>query len=198
MAKGAADIVVKPIQVYHQQSKMKSAGIDDVMRSSTRRNLETPSQSLSLAPTHLNPSERRSIPDRGSGSRTGAAMKASASGLGTFVKSYGKSYLDVPMAITDGLRATPKLYGDKVEDRAPITDWKSGATEGGKNFVIGIGEGFADLFYQPYKGGRDGGAAGAALGVGKGVLNMFTKTASGMSFSYTNPTPFGAILTKNI
>lgn len=184
MAKGAADIVVKPIQVYHQQSKMKSAEIDNAMRRSTGTNLQTPSQSLSLTPTHPNTFERRRSPGRGCGSTTGAAMKASASGLGTFFKSYGKSCLDVPLAITEGLRATPRLYGDKVKDHSPITDWKSGAMVGGQNFVVGIGEGFADLFYQPYKGGRDGGAAGAALGVGKGVLNMLTKSGSGKSFNH--------------
>ncbi|GKT83915.1 sterol glucosyltransferase [Colletotrichum tofieldiae] len=179
MAKGATDIVVKPIQVYHQRSKMKSAEMEDVMRSSASSDCQTPPRSPSLAPPQSDALERPRSAGRGCGSTTGAAMKASASGLGTFFKSYSKFFLDVPVAVTEGLRVTPKLYGEKVADRAPITDWKSGATVGGKNFVTGIGGGFTDLFYQPYKGGRDGGAAGAALGVGKGVMNMVTKTASG-------------------
>ncbi|KAK6227544.1 sterol glucosyltransferase [Colletotrichum tabaci] len=182
MAKGASDIVVKPIQVYHKRSKMKSAEMEDVdvARSSASSDAPTPPpRSPSLAPPRSDALERPRSAGRGCGSTTGAAMKASASGLGTFFKSYGKFYLDVPLAVTEGLRAAPKLYGEKVEDHAPIKDWKSGAMVGGKNFVTGVGGGFTDLFYQPYKGGRDGGAAGAAMGVGKGVMNMVTKTASG-------------------
>ncbi|KAJ1323153.1 sterol 3beta-glucosyltransferase [Microdochium nivale] len=188
MTRGAADMIIKPIQVYQQQSKLKSTDIDNVTtRSSTSSNPQTPSQSLVLAHTDPDTSGRQRSSSRGCGSTTGAAMKASASGVGTFFKSCGKSYLEIPMAITEGLRATPKLYGDKVEDRAPITDWKSGAMVGGKNFVMGVGGGFADLFYQPYKGGRDGGASGAAIGAGKGVLGMVTKTASGALGILTYP-----------
>lgn len=189
MAKGASDIVVKPIQVYHKRSKMKSAEMEDVdvARSSASSDAPTPPpRSPSLAPPRSDALERPRSAGRGSGSTTGAAMKASASGLGTFFKSYGKFYLDVPLAVTEGLRAAPKLYGEKVEDHAPIKDWKSGAMVGGKNFVTGVGGGFTDLFYQPYKGGRDGGAAGAAMGVGKGVMNMMTKTASGMFFFFSS------------
>ncbi|KAF6836366.1 sterol glucosyltransferase [Colletotrichum musicola] len=177
MVKGATDIVVKPVQTYHQRSKLKSAEAEDA--SSSRGH--SPSESPGLAPPQSDALQRPVSVGRGSsnGAATAGAMfKASASGLGGFFKSYGKFYVDVPLAVTDGLRNAPKLYGEKVEERAPITDWKSGAVEGGKHFVTGLGEGFADLFVQPYKGARDGGAAGAALGVGKGVMNMATKTAS--------------------
>lgn len=184
MVKGATDIVVKPVQVYNQRSKLKAAEMEDIERRSARSmsslDVQTPPRSPSLAPPQSDALDRPRSAGRGCGSTTGAVFKASASGVGTFFKSYGKFYLDVPLAVTEGLREAPKLYGEKVEARAPITDWKSGALVGGKNFVTGIGGGFADLFYQPYKGGRDGGAAGAALGVGKGVMNMATKTASGM------------------
>ncbi|KAI8292449.1 Sterol 3-beta-glucosyltransferase UGT80B1 [Colletotrichum sp. SAR11_57] len=184
MFKGATDIVVKPVQTYHERSKMKSAEMEDAISSGSQT--PTRSASASLAPPSSEALERPRSAGPGSssgstsasGSTTGAVLKASASGVGGFFKAYGKFYLDVPLAVTDGLRNVPKLYGEKVEQRKPINDWKSGTIEGGKHFVVGLSEGFADLFVQPYKGGRDGGAAGAALGVGKGVLNMATKTAS--------------------
>lgn len=186
MFKGATDIVVKPVQTYNERSKMKSAEMEDAISSGSQT--PTRSASASLAPPSSEALERPRSAGPGSssgstsasGSTTGAVLKASASGVGGFFKAYGKFYVDVPLAVTDGLRNVPKLYGEKVEQRKPINDWKSGTIEGGKHFVVGLSEGFADLFVQPYKGGRDGGAAGAALGVGKGVLNMATKTASGM------------------
>ncbi|KAL2879338.1 hypothetical protein SGCOL_005466 [Colletotrichum sp. CLE4] len=192
MVKGATDIVVKPVQVYNQRSKLKAAEMEDIERRSARSmsslEVQTPPRSPSLAPPQSDALDRPRSAGRGCGSTTGAVFKASASGVGTFFKSYGKFYLEVPLAVTEGLREAPKLYGAKVENRAAITDWKSGAMVGGKNFVTGLGGGFADLFYQPYKGGRDGGAAGAALGVGKGVMNMATKTASATLGIVTYPT----------
>ncbi|WYZ35207.1 hypothetical protein EsH8_I_001483 [Colletotrichum jinshuiense] len=176
LVKGATDIVVKPVQVYNKRSKLKSAEMEDALRNSS--DMQTTPRSLSLAPPQTDAIERPRSAGRGCGSTTGAVFKASASGVGSFFRSYGKFYVDVPLAVTDGFRAVPKLYGEKVPDRAPITDWKSGAMVGGKNFVTGMGEGLSDLFVQPYKGGRDGGAAGAALGVGKGMLGMASKTVS--------------------
>lgn len=61
----------------------------------------------------------------------------SAKSVGRFNSSLFKgTMLDVPLAIAEGLRATPKLYGESVPDHEPITDWKSGAKVAGK--VCGI------------------------------------------------------------
>ncbi|KAL0935968.1 sterol glucosyltransferase [Colletotrichum truncatum] len=174
MVKGATDIVVKPAQILHERSKLKSAQRDDGLSSGSN----TPPRSPSLAPPQSDELQRPRSAGHDAGSTAGAVFKASASGVGGFFKSYGKFFLDVPLAVTDGFRAVPKLYGEEVKERGPITDWKSGAVAGGKNFVMGIGEGVTDLFYQPIKGGREGGAAGAALGVGKGIIGMGTKTIS--------------------
>ena len=127
---------------------------------------------------------RSSARARGCMSTAGAVATASASGVGGFFKSYGKGfYLDTPLAVTEGFRAVPRLYGETVPEHEPIHDWQSGARVGGRNFVTGISEGLADLFVLPYKG-RDEGVVGVAKGIGKGVLGMASKTASGRS-SYT-------------
>ncbi|TEA21368.1 Sterol 3-beta-glucosyltransferase UGT80B1 [Colletotrichum sidae] len=187
MFKGATDIVVKPIQTYHERSKLKNAEPGDVASSGSSTPIAPGSPGLAPPPSDAIDRPRSAGGSSGGGGgggggggwqTTGAVAKASASGVGGFFKSYGKFYLDVPMALTDGFRAVPKLYGEEVKDRGPITDWKSGAVAGGKNFVVGVGEGVSDLFVQPYKGARDGGAAGAALGVGKGVIGMVSKTIS--------------------
>lgn len=58
---------------------------------------------------------------------------ASAKSVGKVNSSLFKgSMVDMPLAVTEGLRATPKLYGESVPDHDPITDWKSGAKVAGK------------------------------------------------------------------
>jgi len=55
-------------------------------------------------------------------------------------KNFGKAgtsivkgaVIDMPMALADGLRHAPRMYGDKGRDYGPITDWKSGMTMAGK------------------------------------------------------------------
>ncbi|ETN38094.1 uncharacterized protein HMPREF1541_07718 [Cyphellophora europaea CBS 101466] len=95
--------------------------------------------------------------------------------------------VDIPRALAEGLRATPKLYGEKVKDHDPITDWKSGFKVAGKDFAKGVGTGVVDFFVQPYKGARDDGAKGFVTGMGKGFFGTFTKTGSGLTGLYAYP-----------
>ena len=76
-----------------------------------------------------------------------AAYKAGRAGEGQS-QSVGKSFgrgvvdiggtvgkaalVDVPLALTDGLREVPKLYGGTVRKHGPVTDWKSGGVVAGK------------------------------------------------------------------
>ncbi|KAH7152809.1 hypothetical protein EDB81DRAFT_789732 [Dactylonectria macrodidyma] len=168
MAKATADVVMKPIRTYQQR---KAA--DDAMNE--------------LARSPATGSRPATIPHgtaphgRGCMSTAGALASASASGVGGFFKSYGRGfYLDIPLAVTEGFRAVPKLYGERVPEQEPVEDWQSGARVAGTNFVRGMSEGLSDLVVQPYKGGKEGGALGAAKGVGKGLLGMTSKTVSGI------------------
>lgn len=64
---------------------------------------------------------------------------ASAKSIGRVNSSLFKgTMIDVPLAVTEGLRATPKLYGESVPDHEPITDWKSGARVAGKVCYIAV------------------------------------------------------------
>lgn len=42
------------------------------------------------------------------------------------------SFVETPVALTEGLRNLPRLYGDKPEAIQPVHDWKSGMTQAGK------------------------------------------------------------------
>lgn len=115
-----------------------------------------------------------------SGVQTAGAMAiASGKSVGRVFTSYTRgTMVDIPLAVTEGFREIPKLYGEDVRDLGQIKDWKSGAVVAGKNFAYGMGEGLTDLFVQPYKGGKEEGALGVAKGVGKGLIALTTKTNS--------------------
>lgn len=54
-------------------------------------------------------------------------------GMGQMAGSLTKGTLvDFPLALADGLYAVPSLYGEKVRDHGPVTDWKSGGAVAGK------------------------------------------------------------------
>lgn len=48
---------------------------------------------------------------------------------GSLVKA---TLIDVPGALADGLHNVPRMYGENVENRETITDWKSGHAVAGK------------------------------------------------------------------
>ncbi|OBT54011.1 hypothetical protein VE04_04593 [Pseudogymnoascus sp. 24MN13] len=104
---------------------------------------------------------------------------ASAKSVGRVNSSLFKgTMIDVPLAITEGLRATPKLYGESVPDHEPITGWKSGAKVAGKEFVEGVGGGLSDFFVKPYEAAKKDGTKGFFVGLGKGTLALHTKLGS--------------------
>ncbi|KAJ5638449.1 hypothetical protein N7528_000839 [Penicillium herquei] len=110
---------------------------------------------------------------------TGLAMEGSAKSLGKVVGYWSKGMLiDMPLAVSEGLRAVPGLYGDEVKDHGVVRDWKSGATFAGKNFVHGMADGISGIWTQPYKGGQEEGAKGVMKGFAKGTVGLTTKVSS--------------------
>ncbi|KAH7351324.1 putative UDP-glucose,sterol transferase [Rhexocercosporidium sp. MPI-PUGE-AT-0058] len=173
--KETAGIITKPIAEFQSAREHNLLAA----RSSAEGSLSGPRGSSDTLP---HPSASRSAsPSRKKtgGQIAGAMVGASAISLGNALGKPAKSAcIDVPLAITDGLRAVPKLYGSKVTERDKITDFKSGALVAGKSFVTDLAGGLADLVIEPYKGGRDGGALGVVMGLGKGSLGALTKTCS--------------------
>lgn len=179
MVTSASDIVVKPIQALRP---VTPSGSRSASRDRSGNNSKRPSEEdvfgrpagidLSSAPTATKDKD----PNHGAL----AAVKGSASGVGGFFKHYSKGMLlDLPYAVTEGMRNAPKLYGGKAYDPGAVTDWKSGGIAAGKNFAHGMVEGIGGIVMEPVRGAKKEGAAGAAKGVGIGLLNLGTKVGSG-------------------
>ncbi|KAL1884035.1 hypothetical protein Daus18300_000144 [Diaporthe australafricana] len=115
-------------------------------------------------------------------------MGSSAKSIGGFVPTALKGMMvDIPLAMTEGMRAVPKHLGDDPRDHGPVTDAKSGAVVAGKTFAWGFVDGLSDLVVQPYKGAKKGGAIGAFKGIGKGVVGLTMKTGAGMFGLFAYP-----------
>jgi hypothetical protein len=171
--KATGDIFILPYQEFRRQPQSPSNSV--IPKSSGGRSPSVSSKaSSSIVTTN---GERQSKMKT-----TGTAIGASAKSLGKAVgHSYKGMLIDVPLAVSEGLRAVPRLYGDEVKDHGAVRDWKSGAVFAGKNFTHGMAEGLSDIFVQPYKGGRQEGAKGVMKGLAKGALGATTKVSSGTS-----------------
>ncbi|EKG18451.1 hypothetical protein MPH_04253 [Macrophomina phaseolina MS6] len=95
--------------------------------------------------------------------------------------------VDIPLAMTEGLRNLPRCVGDDIRDNGHVTDWKSGATVAGKTFFWGMAEGISDIAVKPWQGAREEGAKGAVKGLGKGMLSMTSKTGAAMFGVFAYP-----------
>lgn len=114
--------------------------------------------------------------------RAVAATMALSSGkkLGRFFTSAAKGALsDIPLAVAEGSRALPRVWGGRVNDYGAVTDWQSGAMVAGKSFALGIGGGFRDFVMNPVEGARSKGVLGAAQGVATGTGSLLTSVTTG-------------------
>ncbi|CAG8102889.1 unnamed protein product [Penicillium olsonii] len=127
-------------------------------------------------------SENPSLHSQRNGARLAGRMAgASAKSLAKFVPTALKGMtVDIPLAMTEGMRNVPRLYGEKPQHDGSVTDAKSGFVLGGKGFALGMVEAVGDLVVKPYEGIREDGARGAVTGIGKGVANMTTKAGCAM------------------
>ncbi|KAF2182922.1 glycosyltransferase family 1 protein [Zopfia rhizophila CBS 207.26] len=122
---------------------------------------------------------------RTNGNDGGSASLAAAGAVGKGFASMGTgltrgTLVDMPLALTEGLRNAPKVYGDDVKDHGKVTDWKSGGTVAVKNFGTGFYEAITDIVTKPYAGAKEEGTLGFVKGIGKGSMNMVMKPGSAM------------------
>ncbi|KAJ5597984.1 hypothetical protein N7537_008068 [Penicillium hordei] len=123
------------------------------------------------------------------GSLAGRMAAASAKSIGSFVPTALKGMMvDFPLALTEGMKSVPNIYGGTVRDNGKVTDAKSGVVVAGKTFAWGFIDGLGDVVVQPYKGARKEGALGAMKGVGKGLTGLATKSGAGMFGILAYPT----------
>lgn len=124
-----------------------------------------------------------------------SAAKTTGKAVAKFGKTFGKfngrmfqnMVVDMPHAMTEGLRAVPKLYGEDVKSHGEVTDAASGFTVAGKTLVDGWTDGVTGLYTKPMQGAKEGGALGFAAGAGKGIIGFTTKTSSATIGLFTYP-----------
>jgi len=70
----------------------------------------------------------RAVASGGHGSSAAAAAThAVGSSAGSMTGVLTKGMLvDMPLALAEGMKNVPKLYGDEVPDHGKVTDWQSG------------------------------------------------------------------------
>lgn len=89
----------------------------------------------SLGGTFIDPfKEMKRVKQDGSQTSVGAAAAVAAGkGMQGMTTAVVKgSLVDFPLALADGLKNVPRLYGEEVRDHGPVTDWKSGGTVAAK------------------------------------------------------------------
>jgi hypothetical protein len=90
----------------------------------------------SLGGTFIDPYKeyKRSRAGRGDGTAPSiSAARAVGQGLTGMTTTVAKGALvDVPLALAEGLKNTPRLYGETVEDHGTVKDWKSGGVVAAK------------------------------------------------------------------
>ncbi|KAG4429362.1 hypothetical protein IFR05_015161 [Cadophora sp. M221] len=109
------------------------------------------------------------------------AAITSGKGLGKMVGVVPKAALvDFPVAMAEGLRRVPALYGEEVRDHGRVEDWRSGGVVAGKTFGYGFMDGLSGTVTKPYKGAKEGGWVGFGKGLGKGAMGLITGPSAGM------------------
>ncbi|KAI8261351.1 Sterol 3-beta-glucosyltransferase UGT80B1 [Colletotrichum sp. SAR11_239] len=202
MAGATADIIVKPFEEYKRGSESndklavpgrpsngeldQKAGAD---AEKIRRHSQAPAFAMLPLPGvgvpeggDLKPMSRpASSSSRGdeSSSKPGAMAVAAANGVGKLAGNATKGlFVDIPLAVTEGLRNVPNLYGDTVKKHDAVEDFRSGVSVAGKTFCHDMKGGFTDIFVHTYTGKKEQGAAGAVKGLGKGVVSLVTKSTA--------------------
>ncbi|CAG8384820.1 unnamed protein product [Penicillium salamii] len=164
MADAGAGVFIDPYREYRRlQTNTEATGVS-VLEAEGSRTQEMPQN----ASTDQNDTSH-------------AKQMALASGI-SLAKFLGRSsrglFVEIPLAATEGMRAIPRLYGDKLHANAPVQDWRSGMAVGWSGFTHGVYEGFTDIFVHTYRGKKKRGSLGVAEGLSKGLVSLAVKTGS--------------------
>lgn len=168
MADAGAGIFTDPYREY--QRLQRAAEITGVSSTSTDDSCDTAAYSDAVSAASATPSDSRLAKQMALASAISLAKFLARSSRGAFV--------EIPLAATEGMRAVPRFYGDKVHKNAPVQDWRSGMTVGWSGFTHGLYEGFTDIFVHTYRGKKKRGALGVAGGLSKGLVSLAVKTGS--------------------
>jgi hypothetical protein len=190
VADTAADAVLKPIQQYRKHNA-KGKGVADIASPDVVP-AAVPS-GVSILPL-MKEGLIEELPadlvghEEPHKSAAGAIVGASAQSMGkALVRSTRGVLVDIPLAATEGMRAVPQLWGEKVESHEKIEDFRSGVHVAGKSFFSGITGAVKCIFVRTYEGKRDKGALGAVKGLGQGAVGLATKSGAAVAGLATHP-----------
>lgn len=181
MATGITGIVTRPVDEYRYEQHLRSLELKQAQVQNQSSDGKT---SLSSRPSSdtLRPSTARSH------SLAGRMAGASAKSIGMIGPAALKGMMvDIPLALTEGLKSVPQHYDGGVRDHGPVTGVKSGMVVAGKTLAWGLVDGVCDVLVQPYKGARKEGVLGAVKGFGKGAISLTTKSGAGMFGVFAYP-----------
>ncbi|KAI9148415.1 glycosyltransferase family 1 protein [Paramyrothecium foliicola] len=189
MFTSAADIVMKPAKAIRANARRKEPLAQDVsddglppstsIASSAREMTKERVTSDDAVPVSAAHRSLATQHDKALG-LGGEVALGIASGVGGLISNtYKGVFVDVPLALTEGMRNAPKLYGGAVRDHGPVTDWKSGLVVSGKSLAYGIVEGLQGLVMDPVEGARKQGVWGGVKGFGKGLAGLGSKVGAG-------------------
>ncbi|KAH6691488.1 hypothetical protein F5X68DRAFT_267652 [Plectosphaerella plurivora] len=186
MADSITGMVTKPVEEYHYEKRRRERA---QKREAHASGSATPRSSVGgqqdTDKLSVTGSEHGS---KKQGSMAGKVAGASAKSIGMLGPTAAKGMLvDIPLAITEGLRAVPSHFGTKSRDHGKVTDSKSGAVVAGKTFAWGFVDGLSDLVMEPVRGGAKEGAMGVVKGAGKGAVSLVAKSGAGMFGLFAYP-----------
>ncbi|RYC79384.1 hypothetical protein BFJ63_vAg17731 [Fusarium oxysporum f. sp. narcissi] len=187
MAGSITGMVTKPVEEYRDEKQRRARELKRAQARGSPSIQEKARDGGQLMPDRLSDDSMRPKSEH-SGSLAGRMAGASAKSIGKIGPTALKGMVvDIPLALTEGLKSVPQHYGGSVRDHGPVTDVKSGIVVAGKAFAWGFIDGLSDVVTQPYKGARKEGAMGAVKGVGKGVMSLATKSGAGMFGVFAYP-----------
>ncbi|KAK0710025.1 UDP-glucose,sterol transferase [Lasiosphaeria miniovina] len=138
---------------------------------------------LSLGGLFIDPYKayKRAAAAGGHGSSAAAAARIAGSSAGSMTGVLTKGMLvDMPLALAEGMKNVPKLYGEEVPDHGKVTDWQSGGKVAAKTFGSGFYHGITGVAMQPWEGAKKEGFKGFLKGAGKGTIGLVTKPGAAL------------------
>ncbi|CZR37590.1 uncharacterized protein FPRO_07219 [Fusarium proliferatum ET1] len=189
MAGNITGIFTKPAEEYRDDQKRRAGELKYTQGRGSPYLQERSSDKDNLSVERLSNDSVRPRSAH-SGHLAGRMAGASAKSAGKIGQTVTKGMLvDFPLAITEGLKSVPHLYGGNIRNHGPVKDAKSDMVVAGKTFAWGFIDGLSDVVVQPYKGAKKEGALGAAKGLGKGAMSLVTKSGAGMFGLFAYPSP---------
>lgn len=178
-------MVTKPIEEFHEEKRRRAR---ELKHKADGGSGEVPKDKLSEDALSVISASSGNSKGKSQRSMAGKVAGASAKSIGMIAPNAAKGMLvDIPLAITEGMRSVPKHLGTNIRDYGPITDAKSGAAVAGKTFAFGFVDGLSDLVMEPVRGAEKQGAVGALKGFGKGAASLVAKSGAGMFGLFAYP-----------